>query len=80
MIQQDYLRTKTTIYDVRPDECVLGFQLKIQDQLGVPVVKQKLSTLGMDQLAYGFQIEYFEDIYLERIKDGEINSKRNLFI
>ena len=71
-INIDYLRTGTTVYDVRPSECVLGLQLKIQDQLGVPVVKQKLSIPGMDQLTNGFEIEDFEDIYLERVKEERL--------
>ena len=72
-IDIDYLRTETTISDVRSSECVISLQLKIQDQLGVPVVKQKLSIPGMDEFSYDFKIEDFEGICLEHVEDGEIN-------
>ena len=72
-IDISYLGTETTVYDVRTNECVLGFQLKIQDQLGVPVVKQKLRVPGMIEFSYGFRIEDFEGIRLERANDEEPN-------
>ena len=74
-ININYLGTETIVYDVRTDECVLGFQLKIQDQLGVPVIKQKLFIQGFPgiDLPYNFEIEYFHDIRLEHVKDEEVN-------
>ena len=72
-ININYLGAETTVYDVRTSECVLGFQLKIQDQLGVPVVKQKLSIPGMHELVDDLKIEHFQGIGLELFEDGDIN-------
>ena len=64
----DYLGTKTAVNGVRTKECVLGFKLKIQDQLGVPVVKQKLNIPGMKKLFFRCKIEDFEGIHLKLVK------------
>ena len=57
------------IHHVTPLESVQSFRLKIQDQLGIPFGKQKLSFHNIENPGFGDKIENFEDIrmHVEKI-------------
>ena len=50
------------IHWVTTTESVQSFRLKVQDQLGIPFAKQRLTFPGLENPGYGDRIAHFEDI------------------
>ena len=55
------------LYHVKSQETVISLKLKIQDQFGVPVGKQKLTIPGMKELNYNKKIPNLRNIRLELV-------------
>ena len=64
----EYEGKQRRIYEVKNQESVISLKLKIQDQFGVPVGKQKLIIPEINGLSYGKKIPDLTNIRLERLQ------------
>ncbi len=60
------------VHRVTPMESVQSFRLKLQDQLGIPFGKQRLTFRDIEKLSYGDRIESFHDIELHHDKSCDV--------
>ena len=60
------------IHWVSPMESVQSFRLKVQDQLGIPFAKQRLTFPGLENPGYGDRIAHFEDIKIH-VSEKHVN-------
>ena len=64
----EYEGRQQRIYDIESEESVCSLMLKIQDQFGVPVAKQKLTIPGMKEPTPNKKIPTLKNISLERLE------------